>query len=61
MQEMWQGWRLLKVKAWLERIKSREICQVAIWGWMPDELTSQFVKNGAKSWPEVVEILEIKQ
>ena len=61
MQGMWEGGRLPKVKSWLERIKSRKNFQGAIWDWMPDELTSQLAKNGAKSWPEVAEILEIKQ
>lgn len=60
MHGMWRGGRLPRVEAWLERIKARENFQGAIWDWMPEELTNQLAENGAKSWPEVAQILEIE-
>lgn len=59
MQGMWRDGRLPRVEDWLERVKARPNFQAAIWDWMPDELTAQLANNGAKSWPEVAEILEI--
>ena len=59
MQGMWSGGRLPCVEAWLGNIKARANFQPAIWDWMPADLTEQLRVNGAKSWPEVAEILGI--
>ena len=60
MQGMWAGGRMPRVEAWLGNIKARASFQPAIWKWMPDDLTGQLRVNGAKSWPEVAELLEIE-
>ena len=61
MQGMWEGGRLPRVESWLGKIKARASFQPAIWDWMPDELTGQLRDNGAKSWPEVADILGISR
>ena len=59
MQPMWEAGRLPRVTSWLERIKERPTFAPAFLDWMPDHLTDDLKNNGAKSWPEVAEILEI--
>ena len=59
MQPMWEAERLPGVTNWLKRIKERPTFAPAFLDWMPDNLTADLKTNGAQSWPEVAEILEI--
>ena len=59
MQPMWEGGRLPGVADWLERIKARPTFAPSFLDWMPDHLTDDLKNNGAQSWPEVAQILEI--
>lgn len=59
MDRMWVDGRLPNVEAWFDRIRARPAFQENLLDWVPEELTAQLRDNGAKSWPEVAEILEI--
>ncbi|NKB19302.1 MAG: glutathione S-transferase family protein [Alphaproteobacteria bacterium] len=56
---MWENGRLPNVDQWFGRIMGRPTFESALLKWVPEELTNQLRDNGAKSWPEVAEILEI--
>lgn len=60
MQGMWEGGRLPRVTAWLAAIKARPAFEAAIWRWMPEDLTEDLKTNGARSWPEVADMLNIE-
>ncbi len=60
MQGMWENGRLPRVADWLGRIKERPNFEAAIWQWMPEQLTADLKANGAKSWPEVAAMLDIR-
>ncbi len=59
MQGMWENGRLPRVAQWLAAIKSRPTYKPAFLDWMPEQLTRDLRENGARSWPEVADILEI--
>ena len=59
MQGMWENGRLPGVERWLVNIKARPTFAATFLDWMPEQLTADLKENGAKSWPEVAEILEI--
>jgi len=48
------------VTDWFTRIEALPNFKPNLIDWVPDHLTSDLRDNGAKSWPEVAEILEIK-
>lgn len=60
MQGMWEGGRLPRVAEWLAAIKTRPTFEAAIWRWMPEDLTEDLRTNGARSWPEVADMLNIE-
>ncbi len=60
LQGMWKNGRLPNVEAWFDRIIACPAFKPNLLDWVPEELTNQLRQNGAKSWPEVAEILEIK-
>ena len=60
MRGMWEGGRLPNVERWFSSIEERPNFKRCFIDWVPDELTDDLKKNGAKSWPEVAKILEIK-
>jgi glutathione S-transferase len=55
MDSFWQ--RYPNVADWYERIRSRDSFQPALRSWVPDSLTESLATNGAKSWPNVEEML----
>ncbi|GHA61641.1 hypothetical protein GCM10008927_29000 [Amylibacter ulvae] len=59
MRGMWENGRLPNVEAWFARIEARENFKKCLIDWVPQDLTNDLRKNGAKSWPEVAQILEI--
>lgn len=59
MQGMWADGRRPRIARWLEAVKARPSFEPAIRRWMPEGLTRDLRENGARSWPEVAEILEI--
>lgn len=59
MQGMWADGRRPRLARWLEAVKARPSFEPAIRRWMPEGLTRDLGENGARSWPEVAEILEI--
>ena len=59
MQGMWEGGRLPRVAEWLAAIKARPAFEPAFWRWMPEDLTRDLRTNGARSWPEVADMLGI--
>ena len=61
MSGMWENGRLPRVAEWWERIKSRPKFKVSLLDWCPQDLALDLKENGAKSWPEVARILEIKE
>lgn len=56
---MWANGRLPKVEQWFDRIKARPAFTSSMLEWVPEALTNQLRTNGAKSWPDVAQILEI--
>lgn len=60
MQGLWRNGRLPQVERWLAAIKARPTFEAAIWRWMPDDLTEDLRVNGARSWPEVADMLGIE-
>jgi glutathione S-transferase len=59
LKGMWENGRLPYVERWFARIKDRPTFEASFMKWMPEELTNQLKENGAKSWPEVAQILDI--
>ncbi|MDE2759027.1 MAG: glutathione S-transferase family protein [Paracoccaceae bacterium] len=60
MRALWEKGRLPNVEKWFARIEKLPNFNKCLIDWVPDNLTNDLRKNGAKSWPEVAEILEIK-
>ena len=60
MSGLWQG-RLLHLTDWFERIRERPNFKPCFLDWCPDDLTDDLRTFGSKSWPEVREILGIKE
>ena len=56
---MWENGRLPNVEKWFGRITDRAAFHACLLKWVPEELTNQLRENGAKSWPEVAQILDI--
>ena len=59
MRGMWENNRLPNVEKWFAKIEALPNFKKCLIDWVPDELASDLLKNGAKSWPEVAKILEI--
>ena len=60
MRGMWEGGRLPNVERWFAAIEAHEQFQANLLDWVPEHLTNDLRENGAKSWPEVAQILDIK-
>ena len=56
---MWENGRLPNVERWFGRIADRPAFESSLLKWVPEELTNQLRENGARTWPEVAQILEI--
>ena len=60
MRGMWEGGRLPNVTRWFAAIEANPNFKPCFIDWVPEELTNDLAENGAKSWPEVARILDIK-
>ena len=60
MRGMWENGRLPNVENWFSRIEANPNFKKCFIDWVPEDLTNDLRENGAKSWPEVAKILEIK-
>ena len=60
MRPMWEGGRLPNVDRWFNKIEALPNFKKCLIDWVPEDLTNDLRENGAKSWPEVAKILEIK-
>ena len=60
MRGMWEGGRLPNVEKWFHRIEARPEFRKSLIEWVPEDLANDLRENGAKSWPEVAQILEIQ-
>lgn len=60
MRGMWEEGRLPNVEAWFARIEALPNFKPVFLDWVPDQLTKDLRDNGAKSWPELARILNIK-
>ena len=59
MSGMWENGRRPRVTDWFTRIKDRSSYGPSLLDWVPDQLRQDLNENGAKSWPDVAEILKI--
>jgi glutathione S-transferase len=59
MSGMWKNGRRPRVTDWFERVKERPSYKPSLLDWVPDPLCHDLNQNGAKSWPDVAEILKI--
>lgn len=55
MKGFWND--LPKVTEWFERVSARPNFEPAVLSWIPDDLVNSLSKNGAKSWPQVKDML----
>ena len=60
MHGMWEDGRLPSVERWFKAIQDNPNFKPCFIDWVPEDLTNDLRENGAKSWPEVAEILEIE-
>ena len=60
MRGMWEGGRLPGVEDWFARIEARPNFGRCLTDWVPEDLKRDLRENGARSWPEVAKILEIR-
>jgi len=60
MRGMWENGRLPNVTAWFGRIEALPNFKQCLIDWVPEHLTNDLRDNGAKSWPEVADILAIE-
>lgn len=60
MRGMWDKGRLPNVERWFANIEARNNFKRVFLDWVPEELTNDLRENGAMSWPEVANILEIE-
>lgn len=60
MRGMWENGRLPNVERWFAAIEALPNFKKCLIDWVPEDLTSDLHKNGAKSWPEVARILAIE-
>ena len=58
MAGMWEAGRRPRVANWWARIKFRQSFRPAVIDWVPDDLATALRDNGARSWPQVKQILE---
>lgn len=59
MRGLWENGRLPNVENWFARIEARPNFQRCLIEWVPEPLTNDLRENGARSWPEVAQILDI--
>lgn len=59
MRGLWENGRLPNVENWFARIEARPNFQRCLIEWVPEALTNDLRENGARSWPEVAQILDI--
>lgn len=60
MRGMWENGRLPNVDRWFKSIEARENFKRCFIDWVPEDLTNDLRENGAMSWPEVANVLEIE-
>ena len=60
MRDMWEKGRLPNLEKWFARVEARPNFKKCLIDWVPEDLRNDLRENGAKSWPEVAKILEIK-
>ncbi|PSL19741.1 glutathione S-transferase family protein [Shimia abyssi] len=60
MRGMWENGRLPNVEKWFARIEALPNFKKCLIDWVPEDLTNDLRENGAKSWTEVANILEIE-
>jgi ganglioside-induced differentiation-associated protein 1 len=60
MRGMWEGGRLPNVERWFTAIEANPNFKPCFIDWVPEDLTKDLRENGAQSWPEVANILDIK-
>ncbi len=58
MSELWTG-RLPHVHDWFRRIKDRPTYAPSFLDWCPDDLMSDLLTFGTRSWPNVKTILAL--
>lgn len=58
MEIMWKEGKYPNVEDWYDRISKRETFVKAVVNWVPKELGEEVRKNGIKSLPKIIEILE---
>jgi glutathione S-transferase len=59
MERLWTGGRLPRVAGWFERIRARPTFEPAFLRWMPPELAAEMRQNGANSWAQIRNLLQI--
>ena len=59
MEGFWAGGRLPRVAAWFERIAARPAFKPALLDGCAPELTADFARYGAESWPAVRAMVEL--
>ena len=60
MHGMWERGRLPNVGRWFKAVQDNPNFKSCFIDWVPEDLTNDLRENGAKSWPEVAEILGIE-
>lgn len=56
MDPFWESYR--HVADWYDRIRARPSFEPALISWVPDSLARSLATNGARSWPQVKDMLE---
>lgn len=60
MRGLWENGRLPNVARWFAAIEARPHFGAALLDWVPQGLADDLRENGARSWPEVANILGIE-
>lgn len=59
MEPLWKNGRLPRVEAWFDRVRHRPTFAPAFVQWMPPELAAEMRSNGAISWPQIRNLLQV--
>ncbi|MDO6725167.1 glutathione S-transferase family protein [Celeribacter halophilus] len=59
LSDMWENGRMPNLEKWFARISAMPNFKTCLLDWVPEDLTNDLRENGAKSWPEVANILDI--
>jgi glutathione S-transferase len=60
MERLWSDGRLPRVADWFERVRARPTFEPAFLAWMPAALSAEMRTNGAKSWPDIATLLDLR-